>query len=355
MNNELIEEIEKIDKALGYAKEYVEYLTEKGSECHKECGREYDYIIPDSSEEENRIKKLEYLKEILLRLNEENIDLNKKYFIANNVYLSIFLCGYGISFDFYVENDNWLYNNYIDSYSGITEWINHFINDLDGVCPDRDVLYYPMGSGNDFFNDIKEKAKNGFIRLNEYLKDLPVITVKGRKSFFLNGIGYGIDGYCCEEGDRQRARSTKKINYTAIALKGLLFFYHPTNATITVDGKEHKFGRVFLAPTMNGRFFGGGMMIAPEQDRLNKERTVTVSVAHDTNRFNILRVFPSIFKGMHVKYKKIFTSFVGKDITVKFDRPTALQIDGETVTGVSEYSVKAGKLMKEREKPPILV
>ena len=212
-----------------------------------------------------------------------------------------------------------------------------------------------MGSGNDFFNDIKEKAKNGFIRLNEYLKDLPVITVKGRKSFFLNGIGYGIDGYCCEEGDRQRARSTKKINYTAIALKGLLFVYHPTNATITVDGEEHKFGRVFLAPTMNGRFFGGGMMIAPEQDRLNKERTVTVAVAHDTNRFNILRVFPSIFKGMHVKYKKIFTSFVGKDITVKFDRPTALQIDGETVTGVSEYSVKAGKLMKDREKPLLLV
>ena len=233
--------------------------------------------------------------------------------------------------------------------------INHFINDLDGVCPDRDVLYYPMGSGNDFFNDIKEKAKNGFIRLNEYLKDLPVITVKGRKSFFLNGIGYGIDGYCCEEGDRQRARSTKKINYTAIAIKGLLFFYHPTNATITVDGKEHKFGRVFLAPTMNGRFFGGGMMIAPEQDRLNKERTVTVAVAHDTNRFNILRVFPSIFKGMHVKYKKIFTSFVGKDITVKFDRPTALQIDGETVTGVSEYSVKAGKLTKDTERPLLIV
>lgn len=233
--------------------------------------------------------------------------------------------------------------------------VNHFINDLDGECPERDIFYYPMGSGNDFFNDIKEKAKDGFVRLNEYLKDLPVITVKGRTSFFLNGIGYGIDGYCCEEGDRQRARSSKKINYTAIALKGLLFFYHPTNAAITVDGKEHKFGRVFLAPTMNGRFFGGGMMIAPEQDRLNKERTVTVSVAHDTNRFNILRVFPSIFKGAHVKYKKIFASFVGKDITVKFDRPTALQIDGETVTGVSEYSVKAGKLMKEREKPPLLV
>lgn len=31
----------------------------------------------------------------------------------------------------------------------------------------------------------------------------------------------------------------------------------------------------------------------------------------------------------------------GKDITVRFDRPTALQIDGETIKNVTEYSVKA--------------
>ena len=31
----------------------------------------------------------------------------------------------------------------------------------------------------------------------------------------------------------------------------------------------------------------------------------------------------------------------GEEITVAFDRPTALQIDGETVTGVTEYGVMA--------------
>lgn len=31
----------------------------------------------------------------------------------------------------------------------------------------------------------------------------------------------------------------------------------------------------------------------------------------------------------------------GKEITVRFDSPAALQIDGETVKNVSEYSVKA--------------
>ncbi len=47
---------------------------------------------------------------------------------------------------------------------------------------------------------------------------------------------------------------------TAIAIKGLLFHYRPTNAVITVDGVTHTYKKVWLVPTMNGRYYGGGMM-----------------------------------------------------------------------------------------------
>ena len=53
--------------------------------------------------------------------------------------------------------------------------------------------------------------------------------------YFINGIGYGIEGYCCEEGDKIRATSDKPVNYTAIAIKGLLYKFKPRNATVTVD------------------------------------------------------------------------------------------------------------------------
>ena len=53
--------------------------------------------------------------------------------------------------------------------------------------------------------------------------------------------------------------------------------------------------------------------------------------------------FPSIFKGEHVN-KKMVDIIVGKEINVKFDRPVALQIDGETVLNVSEYTVRSAKL-----------
>ena len=54
-----------------------------------------------------------------------------------------------------------------------------------------------------------------------------------------------------------------------------------------------------------------------------------------------LMVFPSIFKGEHISHTEMVEVLTGKEITVRFDSPAALQIDGETVKNVSEYSVKA--------------
>ena len=90
---------------------------------------------------------------------------------------------------------------------------------------------------------------------------------------------------------------------------------------------------------MNGRYYGGGMNIAPEQNRLSSE--LSLSIIHNSSKLETLMIFPKIFKGTHVNNKKISTILTGKKITVSFDIPTALQIDGETVVDVSSYTVEA--------------
>lgn len=161
--------------------------------------------------------------------------------------------------------------------------LNRFLNDTEDIRPDCDIYYYPSGSG------------------------------KG------NG----------------------EVNYTAIAIKGLLFHYKPTGATITVDGVEHRFEKVWLAPTMIGRYYGGGMMPTPEQDRLNGDGAVSVMVYYGSGKLKSLAVFPSIFKGEHIKHSEMVAVLSGRNITVCFGEPRPLQIDGETVPGVREYSVTA--------------
>ena len=219
--------------------------------------------------------------------------------------------------------------------------LNFLVNEVDCETIPNPIYYYPTGTGNDFWNDLGKKAGDAPAKINQYLVKLPKVTVNGVTRKFINGIGYGIDGYCCEEGDKQRAEfGGKEINYTAIAIKGLLFHYKPTHAKVTVDGVTTEYDRCWLAPTMNGRFYGGGMMATPGQDRLNPERTVTTMVMYGAGKIATLAAFPTIFKGEHVNKTKIVSITTGKKVHVEFDRPVALQIDGETVLNVKEYFVE---------------
>lgn len=219
--------------------------------------------------------------------------------------------------------------------------LNRFVNDTEDLTIPCDLLYYALGSGNDFLRDVNRTTEDGPFSVKEYLRDLPTVEVKGKTYRFLNNVGFGIDGYCCEVGDIERSKSDKPVNYTAIAIKGLLFHYKPCSATITVDGKEYRHKKVWIAPTMKGRYYGGGMMSAPAQDRKDPDGTLSVVVLHTSGRLRTLMAFPSIFKGELVKHKKINTIYTGKTIHVKFDAPATVQIDGETILDVTEYTAYA--------------
>lgn len=174
--------------------------------------------------------------------------------------------------------------------------------------------------------------------VNKYLTDLPTVKVNDIERKFINGIGYGIDGMACEVADDKKLRGETDINYTKISIGLCLGGYKCPEAKVTVDGRVMHFRRVWLASAMKGRYYGGGMMVAPAQDRTSG--VMSCIVMHDSGRLHTLAVFPGIFSGSHVKHKKIVTVLTGKEITVEFDRPTALQIDGDTVRGVRKYTAK---------------
>lgn len=216
--------------------------------------------------------------------------------------------------------------------------LNYFINNVDCDNIKQNVYIYPTGTGNDFLVDLGKSDTKEPVLINDYIKNLPTVTIDGKTSKFINGIGYGIDGYCCEVADKQRAKSNKPVNYSSIAIKGLLFHYKKRIATITIDGETYTYKNVWLAPTMKGRYYGGGMNIAPSQDRLNSE-DLSVVIYKTRSKIRALMIFPSIFKGEHIKKKKVVNILHGKDIEVSFNIPCALQIDGETVLNVKSYKV----------------
>lgn len=255
----------------------------------------------------------------------------KPDFLEHMEYIDVTGLDYGKFFDSLSEEDEVVF-------VGGDGTLNYFINAVDTDSIRNRVYLRPSGTGNDFMNDLNEHSDREIL-INDYIKNLPIVYVNGLKRKFINGIGYGIDGYCCEVADKIReSGSAARINYTVIAIKGLLFYFRKRKATLTVDGREYSFKNVWLAPTMKGRFYGGGVMVSPYQDRTGD--TLSVVIYSCPSRIKSLVIFPSSFKGKHVKHKDMVTILHGKEFEVKFDEPCALQIDGETVLNVSSYRVR---------------
>ena len=217
--------------------------------------------------------------------------------------------------------------------------LNRFVNEADLPIPQQ-ILYYPTGTGNDFARELGKEPLSTPFPIGEHLRALPTVEVGGKTFRFINGVGFGIDGYCCQEGDRLRKEQKKEVTYTSIAIRGLLGGFQPRNARITVDGRTYTYEKVWIAPTMYGKYYGGGMIPAPKQDRHSKEQTLSVMVFYGGGRLRTLCAFPGIFKGTHVKHTKMVQVLTGREITVEFDRPTPLQIDGETVPDVCSYTAR---------------
>lgn len=56
---------------------------------------------------------------------------------------------------------------------------------------------------------------------------------------------------------------------------------------------------------MNGRYYGGGMIPTPQQDRLAQPKQLSVMVFRSPGKLKALAVFPSIFKGEHIKHTDV--------------------------------------------------
>lgn len=214
--------------------------------------------------------------------------------------------------------------------------IMRLANALDGAKYSVPLYLWKSGTGNDFLRDIGKNEETEPVLLNPYLVNLPHVEVKGKTYLYINGIGFGLDGMVCEVTDKLKAQGVQKIDYTMESIKLLLGGFKCPSGRVTVDGVTKSYKKIWLASAMHGKYYGGGMRVAPDQVRGSDK--LTCCVWHTTGRLTTLMHFPKIFEGKHVQYKKSIDVLTGKKITVEFDTPTALQIDGETVSGVTTYT-----------------
>ena len=217
--------------------------------------------------------------------------------------------------------------------------IHRLVNDLGGAAPAVPIHIWRYGTGNDFLRDITIDSADPNARtilLNPYMDRLPAAEFQGQRRFYLNGCSLGVDAVVCGMVEESRL-SPKKSGYVANALRSFFKRYTPMSGRVTVDGETRSYDRIWMAASMNGRFQGGGMRFAPDQDRTGD--TLTCMVWHGTSPLGALLRFPFVIPGKHTKFPACDMR-VGREIIVELDAPTMIQLDGEVIRGVTGYTVR---------------
>ena len=86
-------------------------------------------------------------------------------------------------------------------------------------------------------------------------------------------------------------------------------------------------------------------MIAPTQDRNTGK--LSVMVMHGGSRPKILSIFPSVFKGKHIKHTEIVKIFECDEVTVTYNIPIAFQADGETKSDMLTYTARSVRALRK--------
>lgn len=149
----------------------------------------------------------------------------------------------------------------------------------------------------------------------------------GRKDqrYYINTAGLGFPASVAE-----RTRRFKRLGGTIpflIAFSTVFIAYKAKNTAFDIDGHVQQ-QRNLLIAVNNGRYFGGGMKIAPDADPC--DGLLDVVTIRDVNKLRLLYNFPRLYKGTHITHPMVNT-YKAKLIDVATSEKLLLQLDGEVV------------------------
>lgn len=180
-----------------------------------------------------------------------------------------------------------------------------------------DVSLIPAGTGGDFrrtfgFSGNVEEAVARLVRRKRQPLDLGVaeIAVGGagggdvaignrgvRTVAFLNILSFGVSGLTCELVNAGPKWLGGRLTFLLGAVRASLV-YSNEPVEILVDGAPWHRGPIYTVAIANGRYFGGGMLFAPDADPHDGKLDVVAQC--DLSLLQQFGSAPKVYKGTHL-------------------------------------------------------
>lgn len=201
--------------------------------------------------------------------------------------------------------------------------LNEAINGLEDMKAAVGVI--PGGSGNDFLRTINPHTDIDEIIYDNIFGDIIEVDLaacNNRK--YVNIASVGLDAEIVGGLPAMKKFFSGSQAYFASVIK-TLFTYSGQKMHISIDGKEIE-KEVLLSAIANGKYYGGGIMPAPDADIQDKLLDVCI-----VDKFPLIKEFmllPRYMKGRHkgldgVSFKR------GKRIEISSPKMMTVNFDGE--------------------------
>jgi YegS/Rv2252/BmrU family lipid kinase len=199
---------------------------------------------------------------------------------------------------------------------------NEAANGLTGT--DAILYFVSCGTGNDFVKALnlpKDPLAALRIQLESAPRNIDAGMVNDR--LFLNVSGTGFDIEVLRQTQRFRTRFKGLLAYL-LGLVAALRSFHPVEAVITMAGSTFQ-AKMTIFEVANGRYIGGGMLVAPHANP--SDGLFDVVYADAVDRRQILKLLPQFVNGKFITLP-IAHTLRAQEIVIESPGMT-INLDGE--------------------------
>jgi diacylglycerol kinase (ATP) len=183
----------------------------------------------------------------------------------------------------------------------------------------------PTGTGNDLARSL-HIPKDITLAAQQILSGTPKKIDLGLANgkYFINVASIGIDAEIAAWTKQTKKFLTGSSAYVVSMIKNIIT-YKPIHMKFTIDGQCFE-QETLLAAICNGRYYGGGVLIAP--NAMLDDGLFEICIIERLTKWRTLLLFPTVFFGKHIKFKEV-KIYKGHEITVEFAGENKLNLDGD--------------------------
>lgn len=206
--------------------------------------------------------------------------------------------------------------------------LNEIINGIEGAHMELGII--PCGSGNDAVRSIYSTTDPHVL-----LKVLPEASstildlgrINGRYFINIASVGFDAEVVTLSRKFKRIPGVSGPMAYVLGVLAAVIGL-KKHRVRIRIDDGPERTNELLLCAFANGKYYGGGMMPAPQAEMT--DGLLDICEVENPGRIRLLKFFPAFMKGGHTGLREV-TMHRCRKIEIAGTRPMPVNIDGEVV------------------------